>query len=181
MLGSIVVMLTRDDLRAELERYPTKDLLYDQFPTKDYLHEHFPTKDYLHEHFPTKDYLHEHFPTKAYLHEYFATKADLLAQREELQRDTTVLIEDLRSEMRLLFEGVFARFDALIPIVERHDGQLAALEARITALEHVANSATISEQEAAVATPCLNVNTGVVAPRGSLDGSSNAPASPDED
>jgi hypothetical protein len=169
MLRSAIAMpLTRDDLdllserfatKADLEtsyptkayldaNYPTKAYLEENYPTKAYLEENYPTKAYLEENYPTKAYLEENYPTKAYLEENYPTKQDLAAALEpyatkqdlhELRTHMLVMFEDLKSWIKVLFDGMAARMDALeertFGTLPNHEERIAGLELRVTRIE----------------------------------------------
>jgi hypothetical protein len=140
--------LTREDLNAEIERFPTKEYLHaelDRFPTKEFLRaelDRFATKEYLHselERFPTKEYLRAELAR-------FATKDDLFALHEEmaqgfadLRRYMEMLVDDMKSSNRLVVEILSARMDAADTRTSTglagHERRIGGLEMRVTVLE----------------------------------------------
>lgn len=139
-------MLTRDELREELRRFPTREELRANFPARDELRQElgrFPTRDELREEltrFPTRDELRQELSR-------FATRGDLAQLREETasafadqRRYMEILYEDLKGTLRMVLDTIVGRLDARDPAVDRrldnHEHRLTGVEGRITRLEH---------------------------------------------
>lgn len=80
------------------------------------------------------------------LRNIFATKEDLNALRTDaaqnsadLRRFMEILIEDLQSNIHVVFDGLAARIESLhqghTSTLERHESRIGSLELRTTALE----------------------------------------------
>jgi hypothetical protein len=111
MLRSASVMITRDDLRAALEPYPTREELRSEL---------------------------ERFATKQDL-ERFATKQDLAELRSDLRQQMLVLYEDLKAQIQAGFDAILGVMEAsgqrLQNMIDGHDRRLDDHEIRITTLE----------------------------------------------
>jgi hypothetical protein len=137
--------LTLQDLKTELAQYPTKDDLRAEYPTKEDLRgelARYPTKDELRAElarYPTKDDLHAEL-------EQYSPKADVAALREEMaqgfadmRRYMEILVEDLKSWTKTLFDGTKPRIDLmdhqLTGRASEHERRIDDLDIRVTRLE----------------------------------------------
>ncbi len=114
-------MITRKELQEELKGFATRDDL-ERFATKDDL-KRFATKDDL-ERFATKDDLKE-------------TRRALEHATQEVIRQTRVLFEDFRAEIRAWIEvaDVRKRVDSLDNRVHRVERRLDGVELSVQAIE----------------------------------------------
>jgi hypothetical protein len=129
--------LTREELREELAAFPTRSELQRDYPTRSELQQFL-------EPLATKEDL-KRFATKEDL-ERFATKEDLADLRletaqgfAELRRHMEILVEDLKTWTKTLFDGADARIEATDRRLEmkdvEQDQRLDNLDRRVTRLE----------------------------------------------
>ena len=106
-----IMSLTREELRVELERYPTKEDLREELSR-----------------YATKEDLREDLSR-------YATKNDLAEMRTHL----VMLMGDLKSTMITLFDGLKARADTIearYPAwLADHERRISGVETRVTVLE----------------------------------------------
>ena len=103
-------MVTREELREELARFPTREELREELAR-------FATKDDL-----------------------ATAKEDLANGLADLRRYMEILYEDLKGTMRTVLDTIVGRMDARDVGVDRrfddHKHRVAGLEGRVTHLEH---------------------------------------------
>lgn len=107
--------LTREELREELATYPTRSELADRYPTKDDLRAELAA-------YSTRD----------------ETRAEISVLREEtaqgfadMRRYMEILIEDLKTWMKTLFDGTNARLDANNARLDHNNARLDDTNARL--------------------------------------------------
>jgi len=138
MLRFVVVMsLTPEDLQALRSEFPTRQELQQELAR-------LATKDDL-TRFATKDDLAP-FATKEDLQQY-STRSELQQLRQEtaqgfadMRQQVQVLLEDLKSTMKVLFDGLSARMDSYglhsTSTADSHERRIDSLDIRVTALKH---------------------------------------------
>src|SRR5262245_15994947 len=131
MLGLGRMSLTTEDLNALRSEFPTRQDLTREL-------ERFATKEDL-KRFATKEDL-EPFATKEDLSREIGKLREETAQSSaDLRRYMEILIEDLWTKCKGMFDGLAARIDAgnrrYASQLANHESRLGSLEGRTTALE----------------------------------------------